>query len=306
MQRIKQDGGYLRGSPQAQAIFQTSATSLAIDAWDNGGCSAAPALCAIGVTLNDTYFSTLTPGSPGASHLSLALPAGFKTIKVGASLQTTPTIATVSPVTGLFPVAYAFNAAATQIFPAKAKALVVYGDGIVVGKNAAPVTQASWVAQLRAAWPGSVGAVAWDRRSLWQDVTYRSISAVVTDIQSQAPTQIWLAIGGEDYAQSLWTAPAFGLQYAALLDAIHLVMPGVPVYAQTPTARAVETANSAGSTLPAYRAAIASAVSTRSAFATLVDGTALMPSGDLDSDGVSPTAAGHAALAAAVAAILPP
>ena len=297
--------GVLRGSPHAAAVFQTAATALAVDAYDNGGCSALPALCSLGVTVNGAYYATLTP-SAGISHLSASLAPGYKTVTIESSLQQTPTIATVSPVTGLCPVAYAFNAPATQIFPEKAKALVVYGDGIAVGKNASPPTQASWVGLLRASWTGTVGEVAWDKRSLYQDVTYRSIAAVVADLQQQAPTQIWLEIGGEDYAQSLWTAAAFGAQYGALLDAIHGAMPAVAIWAQTPTRRSVETANGAGSALADYRAAIASAVSTRTGFATLVDGTALMSATYLDSDGASPTNAGHAMLAAAMQAILPP
>jgi hypothetical protein len=77
----------------------------------------------------------------------------------------------------------------------------------------------------------------------------------------------------------------------------------VAIYCQTPLVRSVESANGSGSTLGDYRTQIATAVSSRTAFATLVDGTAILTTADLD-DGVHPTTAGHAAYAAYVGGVL--
>jgi phospholipase/lecithinase/hemolysin len=67
--------------------------------------------------------------------------------------------------------------------------------------------------------------------------------------------------------------------------------------------RTTETANGSGSTLGNYRTQIATAVSTRTGFATLVDGTAIMTTASLV-DGVHPTTAGHLLYANYVKSIL--
>jgi lysophospholipase L1-like esterase len=75
-------------------------------------------------------------------------------------------------------------------------------------------------------------------------------------------------------------------------------MPSLAIYAQTPILK-----TSDGS-LGDYRAQIATAQSTRTAYCTLVDGTAILNgTTDLD-DGVHPTTAGHAKYAAAVKTVL--
>jgi lysophospholipase L1-like esterase len=128
-------------------------------------------------------------------------------------------------------------------------------------------------------------------------------SAFVSVVSAYSPSILWIAIGTNDYGLNKWSAASFGTAYAALLDALNSALPDLFIYCQTPIVRANEAANGSGSKLGDYRTQIATAVSTRTAYAKLIDGTAILTTDDL-ADGVHPTTAGHATYAAAVIAEL--
>jgi hypothetical protein len=69
--------------------------------------------------------------------------------------------------------------------------------------------------------------------------------------------------------------------------------PLAKIYAQTPTVRTdITAADSFGNVLADYRTQIATAQGARASFVTLLDGMAILSSGDL-ADGVHPPAAGE-------------
>ena len=179
-----------------------------------------------------------------------------------------------------------------------ANRMVIYGDSIAVGGGATYPCYQGWGVLMRAYIP--VAFEAWSVRELYEANTPTKRTALAAQIASFAPATVWLAIGTNDYGLSYWNATDFGTAYADLLDKLHAALPSAAIYAQTPIARTTETANSQGNTLPDYRAAIGTAVSTR-AWSTLVDGTAWTIA---LADGLHPNAAGHAAYAAAVKTVL--
>lgn len=315
-------GTFVRNSTHAEAIYSTTATSLTLDSWDNGAyaVTAWQPLTTFGVYVNGSYNQTLSDSASGVNHLTATLPAGAKTVAITqGGVQSAST--SYPPIVGTYVIGISFNAPVKQLFPTAPRNLVIYGDSICMGEDARPINQVSWVQLVRAGWSNStVGSTCWGYRSLWQDTTYTTIATLVASIQSMNPTHVWLAIGTNDYGLTdgshipdSWTPTTFQTQYTNLLEALYTAMPTVPVYAQTPVVRSVETANHAGFTCPQFRTAIANAVTAANAaegttFATLVDGTAtsFMPSSGLSADGIHPSTTGHAAIAAGVLAILPP
>jgi lysophospholipase L1-like esterase len=242
----------------------------------------------------------------GANRWHLSLPPGLKTVELVTGL--TSLISSVAK--GTYLTGVGFGQSATLQVPSAAGRILVYGDSIAVGDTFATAQAApqltGWTALLRGLAGGvSVAVEAQGRRALYDDAsaepTYSNWLDAMADYN---PAIIWMAIGTNDYGRNLWTAANFGGAYAVVLDDLHAAVPGAAIYAQTPLLRTVETANGLGSTLGNYRTQIATAVSTRTAFCTLVDGTAILATGDLASDGIHPTIAGHALYAAYVAAEL--
>jgi lysophospholipase L1-like esterase len=193
---------------------------------------------------------------------------------------------------------------------APGRRLVVYGDSIAVGGLADVPVEQSWPMLARVTYPGGVSVEAWGYRSLLDDPTATlaaQLVALARDVVTSGAKSIWLAIGTNDYGLGRQSAADFGARYGALIDAIHALDPSIQIYCQTPILRvapASESANRFGSTLTDYRTQIATVVSTRAAFSTLVDGTAILAAGASYADGVHPSTAGHATYAAFVRATL--
>lgn len=301
-QVVKRDG-YLETSCYARTVFSTSAENLTLHCKTNI-YSTSPGFAAVGVWVNGAYNQTVDMGATGNVAIPISLPAGLKTVEVVNGTQSRPNPA--NPVNGSFFVwATSDEAPMTQAFPTPSNRIIFYGDSITAG-DAAVVEQRDCYAMLvRDAYiPDSTAIEAWGYRSLHEDCVDSSArAAFVAKIAAYSPARLWMAVGTNDYGLNKWNAASFGAAYAATLDALNSAMPSLQIYCQTPIPRNGETANGSGSTLGDYRAEIASAVSTRSSFCTLVDGTAIVTTSDL-ADGVHPTTAGHAIYAAYVKGVL--
>jgi len=198
------------------------------------------------------------------------------------------------------------SAAMTAVSESPTNRLVIYGDSIAVGANSTVPPKDGWAVLLRAErGTDSTMVEAYGYRSLHLDASDSTKrAAFVAKIQAMSPSILWIAIGTNDYGLTKWTDTQFGAAYAALLDDLHAAMPSLVIYCQTPIVRTGEpTANGNGLYLSDFRTAISNAVSSRSAWATLIDGTAILTTSDL-ADGVHPTTAGHATYAAFVAGVL--
>ena len=289
---------YAEGSAFSTSTWDTSATSVDVDYVSNIFPSY-PAFASVSVYIDGSFYSsTDCPASSGT--LTLSLPAGAKRVQILNGAQSLIN----NSVTGTWVTSATFNAAATPVVPVNS-GVVVYGDSITIGQASTPVGDKAWTMLVRKAKSDhQVSLEAWGSRSLFDDASssYRQ-SAFVKNIVGFNPSVIWLAIGTNDYGLNKWGAASFGAAYGQILDALHAAIPSAVIYAQTPLLRTVESANGSGSTLQNYRDQIASAVSTRTAYATLVDGTAIMTTAGL-SDGVHPTTAGHALYASYVRSTL--
>ena len=274
-------GSYYQSSPMATAKFTTSARLATIVVYtDILGNSDGN----IGLRVNGADYWWVPAMANGLATLKCLLPRGSKTIEIVAGLQNKP-----SAILGTYLVSVTFETDAALTAPG-ANEICVYGDSITVGASAEPGVLLGWVARLRQT--RSVIVEGWGYRKLQDDgATSGARQTLVDRIASYAPSIVWIAIGTNDYGLlGGWTAASFGTAYADLLDKLHTALPSAAIYCQTPITRTIETANGAGSTMADYRTQITTAVSTRTAYATLVDGTAwTIPL----ADGVHPTTAGH-------------
>jgi lysophospholipase L1-like esterase len=293
---------YHYGSTFSHVDLSTSATDFVV-AISSPVYDYYPQYAFVGVYVNDVYHSEIEATQAGMKEYSLTLDAGLKNIRLVHGLQTYN-----GGVWGTFVTSVRANAPMTQTQGLTAGRVVAYGDSITVGSDASPITQKAWAAQIQwlaeAYYSQSFAVEAWGGRSLHDDcVDGTARTAFVAKIESYNPSSFWMAIGTNDYGMNLWTAANFGTAYSATLDALHAAMPDLYIYCQTPILRGTETANGLGSTLGDYRTAIATAVSTRTSFCELVDGTAFMTLADIP-DGVHPNTTGHELYATAVGAIL--
>lgn len=293
-------GTHLETSTYAFAEYTTTATMIEVTSYTTiyGDF---PAGAQVVVMVDGAFHQAITANALGAFTGRVNLPSGTKTVGIVNGLQSRP----LATVIGSWPITIRANATLTQIAPTANNRVLFYGDSITVGGNATTPAAQGYVPLVRAAYaPDSVAVEGWGYRALYDDcVDATARAAFVAKVVAWAPERLWMAIGTNDYGLNKWTAAAFGTAYAALLDDLHAALPSATIFAQTPLLRTTETANGSGSTLGDYRTAIATAVSTRTAYATLVDGTAIMTTASL-ADGVHPTTAGHALYASAVIAEL--
>ena len=188
--------------------------------------------------------------------------------------------------------------------PSVARRLSVYSDSIGNGALADLTARHGWIGLLRATYSGRISVEGWGGKTLYEDSTVIAATAarLVGLCFSATTKEVWDECGYNDYSNGDWTSAAYGTAVAALYDAIHAADPSVRIYCQTQLITSTEAAtNSKGEAITAYRAAKAAAAVGRS-WVTVVDGTTLMAAGQLS--GVHPNTAGHAAIAAAIAAIL--
>lgn len=295
------ESGYTRTNPFSRAKYQTTAQYVSVTGHSTVS-STFNTFDQIGVYVNGVYYSHIDPSADGSFASLVSLSTGLKTIEFVAGLQSSPDQATII---GSWFVSAKGSAAMTAVSDTASNRLVIYGDSIAVGGNAAVPVRDGWPVLLRTE-RGSDSTVveAYGYRSLNLDASDSTKrAAFVAKIQALNPTILWVAIGTNDYGLSKWTAASFGAAYAATLDDLHSALPALVIYCQTPLLRTSEAANSYASTLGDYRAQISTAVSARASYCTLVDGTAILTTGQL-ADGVHPTTAGHAAYAAYVAGVL--
>jgi hypothetical protein len=289
---------YFEVSAFASVEYSTTATIVEVDFDD----SLNSAFGEITVYVDDAYYQLLERQATGANRRALFLPSGTKRVRFVNALR----VGAGGGASGTYFIGVRANAALTVQTPTKANVRVYYGDSISVGANAAVPSREGWTMLKRASRaPSRTVVEGYGFRALYDDaIDAAARTAFVNKIAScfsgaTGTQELWMAIGTNDYGLNYWTAANFGTAYAALLDALNAALPSLVIYCQTPIQRQTETANGLGSTLPDYRAQIATAVSTRTSFCTLKDGTTYLTYPTGYDDNVHPSTAGHATYAAA-------
>ena len=293
-------GEYWLASSYATLSYQTTATSADVRFYTNSGIG--NDFDSIGVFVDGAYNQTIsTSTTPGNYTTTISLPPGDKLVTLvnsewfhnGANVPL-----------GSF-VKRLVAPGKVEVVPSAGNRILFYGDSIIGGGHADPIHQFGLQKLMRGLTANSVAFESASGRPFRDDAldgTKRA--AFVAKLVAYNPAVIWLAIGVNDYGQGLWNATDFGTAYAATLDAINAALPGVPIYAQSPTLRnATDTANAVGSTLANYRAAIVTACTGR-AFATYVNGLDIITSTSDLADTVHPNNAGNATYAAFLASEL--
>lgn len=296
------DADFVRTSAFANTTWTTRATVLKIQ-HTNDIYTSYPQYADLVVNVDGAFYQQIVAGANGLGTSTVFLPAGNKTIEIVCGLQSRPGVVG-STVFGMFPISFASNAPMERVTVSQSNRLVIYGDSISVGGNTSIAARDGWAMKIRSAAPYPVGVEGFGFRALNDDCSDSTArAAFVAKIVAWNPAKLWIAIGSNDYGLNRWSAASFGTAYAALLDDLHAALPSMAIYCQTPVVRATENANGSGSTLGDYRTQISTAVSSRSAWATLVDGTAIMTTGSLV-DGVHPGDAGHVLFANYVKTVL--
>lgn len=288
-------------SPFGRIILTTEAETFRVDCYSDLNISN---LRLIGVWVDGSFVGNLTPDGNGAQSLAVLLGSSggsSRTIEIVSG----PTSRSAAPVKGSWPITVTASKPITQIFDTATPRLVIYGDSISVGDGAESAAQEdAYPVLVRESYSGSVSVEAWGFRGIYTDGRNSTvIDAFVTTIGEYNPDILYMHIGTNDYGIELCSAADFETYYGDVLDALNAAYSSLVIYCQTPLVRSDETANTFGDTLDDYRTAISNAVSTRTSFATLVDGSSIITTDDLD-DGTHPNSTGHSKIATSILSLL--
>ncbi len=283
---------YVQTSEFARLVVKTDATSVVATVYTDAG--GFPPLSAVGVRVNGLASgeTTLECNQAGVSTFTVPLPgvAGTTVEFVNGQCQI---VTGTSNWTGTYFTSLAFAGAtvATVVPPAATNKLVIYGNSIEGGGPNVTSPFQAWTEQLRLQYPGNVQIEAYGGRALHNDcATPAAIVAFVARLASYNPSRVVGCIAVNDYLNAPWTAAAFATAYGAMWDQFHAAKPAVPVELFTPLVKASEVANANGDTLGSFRAAI-TALGTTRPWMTVVDGSKVLTTADLGSDGTHPSLA---------------
>jgi lysophospholipase L1-like esterase len=288
------EGPYLAGSPFARAVFTTSATRLLVRGYTNIAGSY-PVFAELGVVADGVYIDSVRASGNGYFSGVVFLPEDTTTLEVINGLVTNPGGGSF----GTYVVAIEADAVLTPITPAVTNRTVFLVDSIGAGDSADIPTGGAYIPLLRSATTDSIIAHGWGNNSFTDmagDASKRT--TLLAELVALAPATIIDTLGTTDYGLARGSAAATEIARAALYDAIHTALPSAEIIAVTPLLRTVETANSHGDTLGAYRTAMINAASGR-AWVTVLDGTSFMTTAELR-DGVHPSTYGHWLWASAI------
>ena len=283
--------GHIYTSTFAEAIYDTSATSITINS-DNDLYTAFPALTEIGLYVNNV-FQTVLPGGLGAKSNVVALSAGAKRIRLVNGLQSL----TGGSVKGTYLVSISANAGLAPITKTTANRLLIYGDSIIVGDGSTSPTGQAWPMLVRAITTNSVAAEGWGSRRLYDDASDSTKrAAFVSLVQSYNPTTLYMECVHNDWFLGGWVTPtAFGTGLGAVLDALHAAMPSLAIYLQGALFRNPDFTSTEGYTLANFRAQQVSVAGARG-WVNYVDALPWVDSFSLN-DAVHPNIDGHFGIA---------
>lgn len=296
--------GLPKFSPMSRLIFTTDSLLLRVRATTTA-FALYPQWADLGVKIDGVDQVPVTCFSSGSDFYRVySMDAGTKTVEVVAGLQASPT-GVASGVIGTYIDEVKISSGASySIVPSNTTSrIVIYSDSIGVGANATRPEYEGWPVLLRTTYSRNTLIEAYGSRALWSDcVNSAARTAFATRLASYSLSQLVIMIGTNDYGLNRWNAANFGIAYADLVDKFNALQPSIPILLISPLQRIPETANSFGDNLQAYRNQISSIAAARPSFCTYLNGgaQALVSDANLAGDGIHPTTAGQAQLAASV------
>lgn len=225
------------------------------------------------VKVNGRAYQIIVPTTGLITHALVGLPPGKKTVEIitdqNAVIQPAPTILYGTYLRAIY--APASSNLALIPIETKHRTVIPWGDSIEAGSKATPSVARSWAPRLRLQYPGRVVMEAYGSAALVDtSTTAAGQRALALKMATVSPTELWLAMGLNDWINAYVTAAQFQTFYGQQLDAFHAAMPGTSIFAMTMFINGNELVpNSNGEYLRDFREAIVQAVSTRTAFVTL-------------------------------------
>jgi len=274
-------------SPYATASYTTRATRVGVLTEHEYVDDAQKT---IGIYIDDEFYDdALCSPDEDSGRTYITLPDGIKKVTVVGGIANK----TGGTIQGIYPQSVEFNAPISRVAANNTNRLTVLGDSISVGASASVLQTDPWTIQLRLYNVIPVSMEGYGGRSLYEEAANGSaITASVARLLEHSPTNIWIALGVNDYQNNLWSAADFQTAYSALLVAIHAALPSATIYCQTPILTTVEaTANTFTDVPQDYRDAVIAATTGKS-YATAVNWAALLLVGDL-ADSIHPNTSGH-------------
>ena len=244
---------FVYGSPHSGVIYTTDATSVIVDSYcDNYIIH--PTFSEIGVAVNGVIIANINHTANNYKQTTVNLGTGAgKTVQIFNGYHSE----SPSSYRGTYVGRVQFNASATRVTPTSSPKMFIFGDSISAGASATYPSSGSWVPIFRLAWSGSIINDAWAGRNFTDACgTAGARTTYAAFIASFAPTEVWIQVSTNDYANNTISAANFETAYADLLDKIHANLPAAVIYAQTAIIRSTETANGSGNTTDDYRTAI--------------------------------------------------
>jgi lysophospholipase L1-like esterase len=287
----KDQGDYIETNPFARTVIKTESEELTINFYSNL-YSSYPTYCDLGVVIDGYYSHSIFPTADGVGSETISLGPGAKTVEIVNSSQSKSSL--LFNKFGTFVTSIEGDKKISQTTPSSGNGLIVYGDSISVGFQSVTPSHYAWTMWLRGTVNYPLSSEGWAGRSLKNDAeTTEQVNTLVAKFATLSPSAIWLAIGTNDYLSSGWSASAFGVAYANLIDAIHLALPDAVIYCQSPIVSPDETANSLGDTLPDYRTQVETAANARPSYCTYVDGSEILTMDDMYQSGIHPSTYGN-------------
>jgi lysophospholipase L1-like esterase len=280
--------GVISCSPYATASYNTRATRVGV--WTQHAYPENDQK-RIGVYIDDDYYTdALLNDEEDSGRVEVVLPAGQKKVTVVGGIANWPG---AGRITGIYPQGVEFNSPISRVAEVNTNRLTILGDSISVGASAAVLQREAWAMQLRLYGVIPVSVDGYGYRSMYEesvDATARTAS--VARLLEHNPTNIWIALGTNDWGRGDWDAGDFQTAYSALLVAINAALPSATIYCQTPVRFLDEVTTNDFDEVPQdYRDAVIAAT-TGKAYATAVNWASLLLAGDL-ADNVHPNTSGH-------------
>ena len=287
-------GTHIRTAPFARAIYNTAATEVVINAWNDVHANQASA-AEIGVYVDGVYQESVRATANGASTHTVTLPEGDKRVEIvtngyrGATPVNIPSL--IGP--SIWLRSLQFNAPAVAVPPSTERGVVIIGESIANGSKLPSAIQQAYarILQQEVDFPVTVigrGGLALHDITvgLGTETNFRP-KKLVREVVKYNPALVIFALGYNDAARNVWgTAAAYRDAIDAVAADIAAHLPGVEMGAMS----MLHTTNPQGTYASIKDAAL---ICTKAVgFAAPV-----LTAADLDVDGVHPNAEGHIKIA---------
>ena len=240
------------------------------------------------------------------NQVKVSLPSGSKRVEVvmpGRTLYTGYTPQERLGSTFLRAVYLPAGSALNVVTSVHPESVCFIGDSIISGYLVSINSQRNvWIHQIHRwpeyAYPGDIFSESYAGRYLYSDIaTDALMTAFVTKLSQYPVNKYWIQLAVNDYYkvgssdQPGSTIDSYKTRYGLFLDALHAAKPDAKIYLQTIGPIANESANGpSGNNVAAFRNAVISVGSTRTAFCEVVDFAGLFNGSDTSflPDGLHP------------------